>query len=44
MIDYNKMSDIFCLVDEFCKDFDKTTQSFILGKASRRPAVMSSSD
>lgn len=44
MIDFNKISDIFCLVDEFCKDFDKTTQSFILGKPSKRPPTMSKSE
>nr|MBC7611711.1 IS982 family transposase [Pseudopedobacter sp.] len=44
MIDYSKISDIFCLVDEFCKDFDKTTQSFILGKVSKRPLTMSKSE
>ena len=44
MIDYSKISDIFCLVDEFCKDFDKTTQPFLLGKASKRPATMSKSE
>lgn len=44
MIDFNKISDIFCLVDEFCKDFDKTTQPFLLGKPSKRPATMSKSE
>ena len=44
MIDFNKISDIFCLVDEFCKDFDKTTQPFVLGKPSKRPPVMSKSE
>ena len=44
MIDFNKISDIFCLVDEFCKDFDETTRSFILGKPSKRPPVMSKSE
>lgn len=44
MIDFNKISDIFCLVDEFCKDFDNTTQSFVLGRASKRPPVMSKSE
>lgn len=44
MIDYSKISDIFCLVDEFCKDFDKTTHPFILGKASKRPLTMSKSE
>ncbi len=41
MIGFNKISDIFCLVDGFCKDFDKSTASFILGKPSKRPPVMS---
>lgn len=44
MIDFNKISDIFCLVDEFCKDFDKSTSSIILGKPSKRPPVMSKSE
>ena len=44
MIDFNKISDIFCLVDEFYKDFDKSTSSFILGKPSKRPPVMSKSE
>ena len=44
MIDFDKISDIFCLVDEFCKDFDKTTQPFVLGKPSKRPPIMSKSE
>ena len=44
MIDFNKISDIFCLVDEFCKEFDNTTNSFMLGRPSKRPAVMSKSE
>jgi len=44
MIDFNKISDIFCLVDEFCKEFDKTTAPFLLGKPSKRPPVMSKSE
>jgi len=44
MIDFNKISDIFCLVDEFCKDFDKTTAPFLFGKPSKRPPVMSKSE
>jgi hypothetical protein len=44
MIDFNKISDIFCLVDEFCKDFDETTRPFILGMPSKRPPVMSKSE
>ena len=44
MIDFNKISDIFCLVDEFCKDFDKTTGPFVLGRPSKRPPTMSKSE
>jgi len=44
MIDFDKISDIFCLVDEFCKDFDKTTQPFVLGKPPKRPPIMSKSE
>ncbi len=44
MIDYNKITDIFCVVDEFCKDFDATTGPFILGNPSKRPPTMSKSE
>ncbi len=44
MIDYTKISDIFCLVDEFCKDFTKTTQPFLLGNSSKRPPIISQSE
>ena len=44
MIDYTKISDIFCLVDEFCKDFDKNTRPFLLGRPSKRPRAMSKSE
>jgi len=44
MIDIRKVSDIFCLVDEFCKDFRQTTSTFILGKQPKRPPVMSESE
>lgn len=44
MIDYDKITDIFCIVDEFCKDFDITTQPFLLGKPSKRPPTMSKSE
>jgi hypothetical protein len=44
MIDFNKITDIFCVVDEFCKDFDATTEPFLLGKPSKRPLVMSKSE
>jgi hypothetical protein len=44
MITYDKVTDIFCLTDEFCKNFEKTTQSFILGKPSKRPPKMAKSE
>lgn len=44
MITYDKITDIFCIIDEFCKNFDETTQSFILGKPSKRPPKMAKSE
>ncbi len=44
MIDFTKISDIFCLVDEFCKDFDETTRPFLVGRPAKRPATMSKSE
>ncbi len=44
MITYDKVSDIFCIVDEFCKNFEQTTKNFIIGKRSRRPSIMSNSE
>ena len=36
MIYFDKITDIFSIVDEFCKDFDKTTQPFLLGTPSKK--------
>jgi hypothetical protein len=44
MIDFAKITDIFCLVDEFCQQFDTATRSFLLGKPAKRPPVMSKSE
>jgi hypothetical protein len=44
MICFAKITDIFSIVDEFCKDFDKTTQPFLLGKPSKRSSIMSKSE
>lgn len=44
MINYDKITEIFCVVDEFCKEFEKVTQSFILGNKPKRPPKMSSSE
>ena len=44
MIDYNKITDIFCVIDEFCQNFKQNTENFILGKKSKRPPRMSDSE
>ena len=44
MICFDKITDIFCIVDEFCKDFDKTTQPFLLGNPSKKPSTMTKSE
>lgn len=44
MICFDKITDIFCIVDEFCTNFDKTTQPFLLGKPSKKPPRMSKSE
>ena len=44
MINLNKVTDIFCIVDEFCEKFDNYTQQFSIGNASKRPPIMSKSE
>ena len=44
MITYDKVTDIFCITDEFCKNFDQNTSNFILGKTSKRPPKMATSE
>jgi len=44
MITSDKVSDIFSTVDQFCKNFEKTTKSFIIGKSSGRHSKMSNSE
>lgn len=44
MITFDKVTDIFCLVDEFCTNFDQTTGAFLIGKPSKRPVTMSKSE
>ena len=44
MINYDKITDIFCIVDEFQKEFDSVTQKFILGNKPKQPPKMSSSE
>ena len=41
MITYDKITEIFCLVDDFCKEFDKVAKNRLLGNPGKRPPVMS---
>ncbi|WP_298956109.1 transposase [uncultured Nonlabens sp.] len=44
MIIYSKITEIFCLVDEFCKEYDQIVDKHLLGNPSKRPPVMSKSE
>lgn len=44
MIYYNKITEIFCLVDEFCQQFTPFLQKHSLGNKSKRPPTMSQSE
>jgi hypothetical protein len=44
MIHYDKITEIFCLVDEFCQKFDESTKPFLLGNPPKRPPKMSKSE
>ena len=44
MIIYSKVTDIFCLVDEFCKEYDQIVDNHLLGNPSKRPSIMSKSE
>lgn len=42
---YNEqVTEIFCLVDEFCKEYDKIVEKKLLGNPSKRPPIMSKSE
>ena len=44
MIIYSKVTEIFYLVDEFCKEYDKIVDKSLLGNPSKRPSIMSKSE
>jgi hypothetical protein len=44
MIIYSKITKIFCLVDEFCKEYDELVDRHLLGNPSKRPSIMSKSE
>lgn len=44
MISYSKVTEIFCVIDEFCKQYDQIVDKALLGNASKRPPKMSESE
>ena len=44
MIYFDKISDPFCIVDEFCKNFEASTSSFLVGNKPKRKPRMSTSE
>ena len=44
MIDFNKITEIFCLVDEFCEQFIPFLEKNSIGNKSKRPPIMSHSE
>ena len=44
MINFDKITDIFCTVDEFCIHFEKFTEPFLLGNPPKRKPKMSNSE
>ncbi|MDT0648485.1 IS982 family transposase, partial [Zunongwangia sp. F260] len=41
---YSKITEIFCFVDEFCKEYDQIVENHLLGNPSKRPPIMSRSE
>ena len=44
MIIYTKITEIFCIVDEFCKEYDQVVNQSLLGNPAKRPSLMSKSE
>lgn len=44
MISYSKITEIFCVIDEFCQKYDQIVDKSLLGNPSKRPSVMSKSE
>ena len=44
MIIYSKVTEIFCLVDEFHKEYSQIVEKHMLGNPSKRPSKMSPSE
>ncbi len=44
MINFDKVTDIFCTVDTFCTEFEKFTQPFFIGNPPKKKPKMSNSE
>ncbi|MBT8245653.1 MAG: IS982 family transposase [Winogradskyella sp.] len=44
MVIYSKITEIYCVVDEFCKEYNQTVDKHLLGNRSKRPSIMSKSE
>ncbi len=44
MIIYSKVTEIFCLVDEFCKEYAEIVDKALIGNKAKRPSIMSQSE
>ncbi len=44
MICFDKITEIYSIVDEFCKDFSKQTSKFLIGNKPKRPPIMSTAE
>lgn len=44
MICADKITEVFCIIDEFCQEFNQVTQKFMLGHKPKRKPKMSTSE
>jgi len=44
MINFHKITDIYCITDEFCKEYEKFIEKYAIGNKPKRPPRMSKSE
>ncbi|MEA1785153.1 IS982 family transposase [Arenibacter sp. GZD96] len=44
MILYSKITEIFCIIDEFCKEYEQVVDNHLIGNLAKRPPVMTKSE
>lgn len=44
MISYSKITEIFCVIDEFCKEYDQIVEKSLIGNRPKRAPIMSRSE